>query len=186
MLSRVAPGTATRPGGLACPQSHAYLRYRTDQMAPCANDDPWKQTIVSLERASRASADIEAMHQESATRKTDRGRTRHGTARSASHVPFSGHIRILERVSSTVVSLCWYDATCGHYADQLWKRTRSRHKTVCTLTGRTVNRGDPVYRPSRRGTQPGNANHTILASVLESSGGLDVHLASARRFELEH
>lgn len=155
-------------------------------MDPCANDEPWKQTILSLERASRSSTDIEAMEQASTARKADRGRAQQGTARSASHVPFSGYIRVLERLSSTAVSLCWYDATCGHYADQLWKRTHSRRKTVCTLTGRTVNRGDAIYRPYRRGLRPANANHSILACVLESPEGLDVELALGRRYELEH
>lgn len=153
-------------------------------MDPCANDEPWKQTILSLERASRSPADIAATHPASTT--LNKRNAQHATARSASYVPFSGYIRLLERLSSTAVSLCWYDATFGHYADQLWKRTHSRRKTVCTVTGRTVNRGDAIYRPYRRGSRPANANHSILASVLESSEGLDTHLASARRFALEH
>ncbi|WP_321908264.1 MULTISPECIES: DUF3331 domain-containing protein [unclassified Paraburkholderia] len=155
-------------------------------MDPCANDEPWKQTILSLERATRSPADIEAMHQANPTRRREHGRTQQGTTRSASDVPFSGYIRLLERLSSTAVSLCWYDATCGHYADQLWRRTHARRKTVCTVTGMTVNRGDAIYRPYRRGIRPANANHSILACVLESSEGLDMGLAAGRRFELDH
>ncbi|WP_425605800.1 DUF3331 domain-containing protein [Paraburkholderia translucens] len=86
---------------------------------------------------------------------------------SSSDAAFSGSIRILERLSQTTVSLCWYDATSGHYADQLWQRVHSRHKTICTLTGKRVNRGDAIYRPAGRGRHASNANHSILASVLE-------------------
>ncbi|WP_321845625.1 DUF3331 domain-containing protein [Paraburkholderia bannensis] len=155
-------------------------------MDSCANDEPWKQTILSLELASRPPADIGAIDQAGTIRKSGRARAQHATARAASHVPFSGYIRILERLSSTAVSLCWYDATCGHYADQLWKRTLSRHKTFCTLTGRAIKRGDAVYRPSRRGLQPANANHAILACVLEAAEGSDAQSSAGRRFELEH
>ncbi|NLP64824.1 DUF3331 domain-containing protein [Paraburkholderia sacchari] len=146
-------------------------------MEPYANDEPWKQTILLLERASRSSADAEA-DQEGVKRKATRACSPQRASRSASHTVFSGRIRVLERLSSTVVSLCWHDATFGHYADQIWKRTHSRRKTVCTVTGRTVNRGDAVYRPYRRGTWPANANHSILACVLEASEGLDIRLYS--------
>lgn len=154
-------------------------------MEPYANDEPWKQTILSLERASRSSADVAAAEQEGVKRKANRACSPQRTSRSASHTPFSGRIRVLERLSSTVVSLCWHDATCGHYADQIWKRTHSRRKTVCTVTGRTVNRGDAVYRPYRRGTWPANANHSILACVLEASEGLDMHMSPGSRHGLQ-
>ncbi|SMG60443.1 DUF3331 domain-containing protein [Paraburkholderia susongensis] len=150
-------------------------------MDPDANDEPWKQTIISLQHASSSFTNAEAVEQASVERNAKLGGTRSRTSRPASHVPFSGYIRILERLSSTTISIYWYDATCGLYTDQIWKRTYSRHKTVCTVTGRPVERGDAVYRPYRRGTWPANANHSILACVLEASEGPD-----ARERWLEH
>ncbi|QBR02427.1 DUF3331 domain-containing protein [Paraburkholderia pallida] len=90
-------------------------------------------------------------------------------SRTQPAVPFCGYIRILERLSSTAISLCWNDATSGHYSDQLWTRTLARRKAICSLTGKPINRGDAVYRPGgRRRHRPGNADRSILASALEA------------------
>jgi hypothetical protein len=142
-------------------------------MDPYANDEPWKQTIISLQRASRTATDEDAANQREQEVGATQARTLSPTSRSASSTLFSGYIRILERLSSTAVSVSWYDATCGHYADQIWRRTQSRQKTVCTLTGRPVKPGDAVYRPSGRGLRPVNANYLILACVLEGTEALD-------------
>jgi hypothetical protein len=136
-------------------------------MDPFANDEPWKQTIISLQRASRTATDKDASKQQEQAPGATRACALSRTPRSASSMPFSGYIRILERLSNTAVSVSWYDATCGHYADQIWRRMCSRQKTVCTLTGRPVKRGDAVYRPSVRGLRPVNADYLILACVLE-------------------
>ncbi|WP_418789331.1 DUF3331 domain-containing protein [Paraburkholderia pallida] len=94
------------------------------------------------------------------------------TSQSASVSAHPGYVHVLERLSSTAVSICWYDATCGHYADQIWRRSHSRRKTVCSLSGRPVERGDAIYRPCVRGLRPVNAEHSILACVLESPEAL--------------
>jgi len=151
-----------------------------------ANHEPWKQTIISLQRASRASADEDASNQGEPKRDGKPACTISRKSCSASSTTFSGCIRILERLSSTAVSVCWYDATCGHYADQIWRRTHSRHKTVCTLTGRPVKRGDAVYRPSGRGIRPVNANYLILACVMEDPDALDGQSPSNQRYETGH
>lgn len=134
-----------------------------------ANDGPWQKTIDWLERASCPPADMPVSG--------PRGVLLHGcsvlpvrrAARAQPESPFSGYIRILERLSSTAVSLCWYDATSGHYSDQLWTRTLARRKAVCSLTGQPICRGDAVYRPGgRRRQRPANADRSILASALEA------------------
>jgi hypothetical protein len=145
-------------------------------MDPHANDEPWKQTIISLQRASRTLTDEDAANQREHELAETRACTLSPTSRSASSTPFSGCIRVLERLSSTAVSVSWYDATCGHYGEQIWRRSHSRHTTVCTLTGRPVKRGDAVYRPTRRGLWPFNANYMILACVLEGTDALDTQL----------
>jgi hypothetical protein len=143
-------------------------------MDPYANDEPWKQTIISLQRASRTATDDDTANQRGQELSGTRACTLSRTSHWASSTPLSGYIRVVERLSSTAVSVSWYDATCGHYGDQIWRRTHSRRKTVCTLTGRPVKRGDAVYRPFGRGLRPVNGNHMILACVLEGADALDM------------
>ncbi|BAO94184.1 DUF3331 domain-containing protein [Caballeronia insecticola] len=79
----------------------------------------------------------------------------------------SALVSILERSSSKEVSLCWRDATLGRYGDQQWILQVSRRKTVCALTGASIQRGDRVYRPRLRGRNPRNATFSILAAAME-------------------
>jgi hypothetical protein len=155
-------------------------------MDPYANDEPWKQTIISLQRASRTSVDEDASKQPEQDLGETRACTLSRTSRLASSTPYSGYIRILERLSSTAVSVSWYDATCGHYSDQVWRRTLSRRATVCTLTGRPVKRGDAVYRPFGRRLLPVNAGFLILACVLEGNEALDMQLPCHQACQAGH
>lgn len=155
-------------------------------MDSCVNNEPWKQTVISLQRASSPSGHDDASIQGDVVRYGKPACNLPGALRSASSQPFSGCIRILERLSSTAVSVYWYDATCGHYADQIWRRTRSRHKTICTLTGMPVKRGDAIYRPSKHGVRPVNANYSILACALEDHEVLDAKLACDHGRETGH
>lgn len=134
-----------------------------------ADNAPWQQTIDWLERASRPSAHTPVPVPNGALRHASATLRMRSASQAKPNVPFSGYIRILERLSSTAVSLCWHDATSGHYSDQLWTRTLARRKSICSLTGTPISRGDAVYRPGgRRRERPANANSSILAAALEA------------------
>ncbi|RFU49202.1 DUF3331 domain-containing protein [Paraburkholderia sp. DHOC27] len=82
-------------------------------------------------------------------------------------IPPSAYVSILERTSRSVVWICWCDATTGRYGEQCWKLRSSRSRSVCALSGATIHRGDPIYKPYARGRSPGNVCHVILAEALE-------------------
>ncbi|MFD1554586.1 DUF3331 domain-containing protein [Paraburkholderia silviterrae] len=134
-----------------------------------ANNGPWQQTIDWLERASCPPANTPVSGPRGVLLDGCPALAMRRASRAQPDGPFSGYIRILERLSSTAISLCWNDATSGHYSDQLWTRTHARRKSICSLTGKAINRGDAVYRPGgRRRQRPANADRSILASALEA------------------
>ena len=61
-------------------------------------------------------------------------------------------IAVMERLSSYMISVSWSDSCSGRYAEQIWCRSRARVPSTCALTGRAIQRGDPVFRP--RGARP--------------------------------
>jgi hypothetical protein len=61
----------------------------------------------------------------------------------------------------------WQDATRCRYVDQVWIRCRARVKGRCALSGATIRRDEPVYKPRMRTAIPANASAMILARVLE-------------------
>ena len=64
--------------------------------------------------------------------------------------------------------LSWSDATRGHFADQRWVCAKSRCEGWCALTGHVIRRGDPVYKPQRRGAPcPALCSGMILAVALQ-------------------
>ncbi|WP_429281603.1 DUF3331 domain-containing protein [Paraburkholderia sp. GAS41] len=83
-------------------------------------------------------------------------------------IPPSVYVSILERTSRSVLWICWCDATTGRYGEQCWKLRTSRTKSVCALSGATIQRGDSIYKPYSQGQSPGNVCHVILAEALES------------------
>lgn len=82
---------------------------------------------------------------------------------SSSHV----QVEVIERLSDTSISVLWQDATRCRYVDQVWIRCRARVKGRCALSGATIRRDEPVYKPRVRTAIPANASAMILARVLE-------------------
>lgn len=76
-------------------------------------------------------------------------------------------ISVLERRSSTLVSLSWCDATLGRYAEQDWRLQEARSSTVCALSGTRIERGDLIYRLRYLHRNTLNASCAILAEELE-------------------
>ncbi|MEM5387358.1 DUF3331 domain-containing protein [Paraburkholderia phymatum] len=74
---------------------------------------------------------------------------------------------IVERLSSETVSVCWSDATLGHYSGQTWRLGRARIDSYCLLTGRRIRYGDKVFRPlTQQGNLSPECNRMILAYVV--------------------
>jgi Domain of unknown function (DUF3331) len=126
-------------------------------------NDPWNQTISLLALASGAPSPV-------------RGRIEARLATLAACPPRwprdarqsrSQSIRILEWTSEASVLICWRDATLGYYAEQKWRLAFSRAAGRCCLSGKPINRGDTVFRPSTRGAYvPANSDAQILACEL--------------------
>ena len=82
---------------------------------------------------------------------------------------YAGGISDIERRSRGTIAMDWTDATHGHYGEQLWSLGVARRKSICALSGETINRGDSIYRPRQRGRNtPTNAAAMILASFLDA------------------
>jgi len=77
-------------------------------------------------------------------------------------------ITVIERLSKDAVTVCWRDATSCCYGDQSWRASRSRTTGICAMSGKAIERGDLVFRPSRR-VAALNADAMILASVMQSA-----------------
>ena len=77
-------------------------------------------------------------------------------------------IIVTEWLSSATISVSWSDSCTGRYIEQIWCSGRSRVTSICALTGRTIRRGDRVFRPRARGVRvPTNEDQMILVEAIE-------------------
>lgn len=75
----------------------------------------------------------------------------------------------LEINANREVLVSWSDSTRGHYAYQRWVIGTSRGNGRCALSGRSIRRGDQVYRPQWRAADcPANGAEMILAVALDT------------------
>ncbi|SAL25083.1 hypothetical protein AWB64_02004 [Caballeronia sordidicola] len=77
------------------------------------------------------------------------------------------HLHIVEKCSTSTVTVCWRDATSGCYEEQLWKMMVARAVSTCALSGLQIRPGDAVFRPSARGYKPANGDSMILVSAVK-------------------
>nr|WP_277394734.1 DUF3331 domain-containing protein [Paraburkholderia caledonica] len=76
-------------------------------------------------------------------------------------------VSIVEKLSSTTISVCWSDPCSGHCAAQVWGICVARVDAVCVLSGRPIRRGDSIFRPRvYRSQVPLNRHRMILASAV--------------------
>jgi hypothetical protein len=84
-------------------------------------------------------------------------------------------IVVTEWLSSATISVSWSDSCTGRYIEQIWCSGLSRATSICVLTGRTIRRGDRVFRPRTRGVRvPANEDQMILVEAIEHPTDLPV------------
>jgi hypothetical protein len=73
-------------------------------------------------------------------------------------------VQVIEVMNDRMIIVAWQDPTGGRYGYQTWTRVLARSDAVCALTGRSVKKGDAVFRPKNlRDRRPANADSVILA-----------------------
>ena len=146
---------------------------------------PWSSIISDLVRDCGCEATNAAERRERAVAAGDRLTARN---RRVPRPPFnapemaatSALVKVLERRSENSVVILWQDATRCHYGDQVWFRCRSARTGICALSGNTIGRGDPIYRPRQGHRPPANALAMILVSAIEGEALAD-ECAEAQR-----
>jgi hypothetical protein len=123
--------------------------------------DPWVQTIQLLSSGSRYSdAHIETMSA------ADQGMS--SGCKMTARTSRSPHlvVRLIERTTSSTVTLAWRDSTSCFYGAQSWRAATARNSGVCALSGARIRRGDRIFHPQRSKPAPVNAYAMILESAL--------------------
>jgi hypothetical protein len=127
--------------------------------------DPWSRTLAMLDtRASRAAekSGTAACIARSLVQRAGRSDQLSKDARCV-------NIRVLERLSESTLALSWHDPTSFNYSEQVWALCTARKGGTCVLSGQSIRRGQPVYRPRRVGSSvPLNSGAMILALALST------------------
>ncbi|WP_081771835.1 DUF3331 domain-containing protein [Paraburkholderia nodosa] len=86
--------------------------------------------------------------------------------------PTPSQVSVVEKLSSTTISVRWSDPCLGHYESQIWGVGLAQADAVCVLSGKPIRRGDPIFRPRVNRTHaPINRHRMILASAVRCSPG---------------
>lgn len=127
--------------------------------------DPWSRTLAMLDARSSRPTDV-TERPAFATRSLVRNLPDKNACIGASEGRCV-NIRVLERLSESTLSLSWHDPTSFNYSEQVWALCTARKRGTCALSGQTIRRGQPVYRPRRVGSSvPLNSGAMILALAL--------------------
>lgn len=121
--------------------------------------DPWKMTIglLGLLNGEKCSADAKVAARLPVKR------------RRADQAVAGLTIRVIERSTSTRLTLAWRDPSHCAYGDQEWIRTRARRTGVCAVSGRAIRRGEDAYRPRTMRPRALNADAMIHCIVLDGA-----------------
>jgi hypothetical protein len=140
-----------------------------NQPAPAVTRDAWMVTISALETLAdrNGKPDIEPMRSNAAQRPAKSRRKASGDDVPARHLSHAA-VTLVERVTDRSILVNWCDSTSCHYCDQLWTRRSARRSGHCALTGDLIARGDVVYAPyTRVSNPPANERAMILASSVQ-------------------
>lgn len=125
--------------------------------------DPWVQTIRLLSsgsgcRGARGEMTSAAKHC------TSSGYNATSSTNRSPHVVVS----LIERTTSSTVTIAWRDSTSCSYGAQNWRAATARISGVCALSGARIKRGDRIFHPQRSRPASVNARAMILESVLNA------------------
>jgi hypothetical protein len=125
--------------------------------------DPWVQTIQLLSSEPRYP---DAGDDPAPVEKREPSYGRHVTS-SASCSP---HLRVslVERTTSSTVTIAWRDPTSCFYGAQIWRAASAKVSGICALSGQRIRRGDRIFHPHRTKPTPVNARAMILESALNA------------------
>ncbi|MBR7963686.1 DUF3331 domain-containing protein [Burkholderia vietnamiensis] len=78
------------------------------------------------------------------------------------------NVEIVTRISATAISVSWSGPCLGRCTEQVWGRAFAADAAVCALTGREIQRGEPVYRPHAGDARfRSNQDLAILAAMVK-------------------
>jgi hypothetical protein len=78
-------------------------------------------------------------------------------------------VSLVERTSSSTVTIAWRDSTSCCYGAQIWMIAKAKVAGVCSMSGERINRGDRIFHPRHSKPAPVNARAMILASAIAAA-----------------
>ncbi|WP_144110297.1 DUF3331 domain-containing protein [Paraburkholderia sp. BCC1886] len=78
-------------------------------------------------------------------------------------------VALLDRPSPRTVTVSWSDPRGCKYGEQVWRTATAKRSGVCALSGQSIVRGAPIYRPTKVEPPPANADAMILATVVDTA-----------------
>ncbi|MPW20446.1 MULTISPECIES: DUF3331 domain-containing protein [Paraburkholderia] len=81
---------------------------------------------------------------------------------------------VVYRLSTCTLSVSWSDPCAGRYTERIWCSGLASVAAICVLTGRTIIRGDRVFRPRTREmrVRP-DCHNMILAETIGDCSDLE-------------
>lgn len=124
--------------------------------------DPWSQTVGWLTMQS-VSTNAHARESQRADESVARRQRCVSTTPAHANVAVS----VIDRPTASTATVAWCDPRSCRYGDQVWRASVARQPGTCALSGRSIGRGDAIYRPRACRPSPLNAGAMILAAVVE-------------------
>lgn len=75
-------------------------------------------------------------------------------------------VQVLETLTTRTIAVRWSSSQSGYYGEQVWRIGCARRVAQCALSGRLIQPGDAVFKPSAVGRTPFNCDRMILASAV--------------------
>ena len=79
-------------------------------------------------------------------------------------------VSVIELPTPRTATVSWCDPLSGYYGHQTWRVALAKQGGECVLSGKSIKRGDFIYRPATCQPPPGNAGAMIIASELVPQG----------------
>jgi hypothetical protein len=78
-------------------------------------------------------------------------------------------VSLVERTSSSTVTIAWRDSTSCSYGAQIWMAANAKVSGVCAMSGARIQRGDRIFHPRHSKPAPVNDGAMILASAIAAA-----------------